>query len=76
MYSSTITINNIDTAREFVDEMSKFLDTDITLISGDYRIDGHSIIGLISLDFSKPILVEAKGNVSDELIEILKKYDI
>lgn len=76
MYSSTISINNIDTAREFVDEMSKFMDTDITLISGDYRIDGHSIIGIISLDFSKPITVEASGNVTDELINTLKKYDI
>ncbi len=76
MYSSTIYINNIDTAREFVDEMAKFMDTTITLKSGDYSIDGHSIIGIISLDFSKPIVVEASGNVTDELIEILKKYDI
>lgn len=76
MYSSTISINSIDTAREFVDEMARFLDAEITLISGDYRIDGHSIIGLISLDFSKPIQVQASGNVTDELINVLKKYDI
>ena len=76
MYSSTISINSIDTAREFVDEMARFLDAEITLISGDYRIDGHSIIGLISLDFSKPMQVQASGNVTDELINVLKKYDI
>ena len=76
MYSSTIMINNIDTAREFVDKMSKFMDTDITLKSGNYSIDGHSIIGIISLDITKPIEVIADGNVTDELINILKQYAI
>lgn len=76
MYSSTIMINNIDTAREFVDKMAQFMDTEITLTSGNYSIDGHSIIGIISLDITKPIEVVAKGNVSDELITILKQYAI
>ncbi len=76
MYSSTIMINNIDTAREFVDKMSKFMDTEITLKSGNYSIDGHSIIGIISLDITKPIEVIADGNVTDELINILKQYAI
>ncbi len=76
MYTSTIMIKNIDTAREFVDKMAKFMDTKITLNSGDYSIDGHSIIGIISLDITKPIEVVAQGNVTDELIEILKEYAI
>ena len=76
MYSSTIMINNIDSAREFVDKMSKFMDTEITLKSGNYSIDGHSIIGIISLDITKPIEVIADGNVTDELISILKQYAI
>lgn len=76
MYSSTIMINNIDTAREFVDKMAKFMDTEITLTSGNYKIDGHSIIGIISLDITKPIEVVANGNVTDELISILKQYAI
>lgn len=76
MYNSTIFIKDIDTARDFVDKMGKFMDTKIILKSGDYSIDGHSIIGIISLDITKPIEVEASGNVSDELIEILKQYAI
>lgn len=74
MYTSTIFIKDIDTARKFVNEMTKFMDTKITLKSGDYCIDGHSIIGIISLDISKPIEIVADGNVSDELIEIIKQY--
>ena len=44
MYSSTVNIKDIDTAREFVDKMAKFMDTKVILNSGDYSIDGHSII--------------------------------
>lgn len=76
MYTSTIMIKDIDTAREFVDKMNKFMDTKITLISGDYSIDGHSIIGIISLDITKPIEVIANNNVTDEFIETLKQYAI
>ena len=76
MYRSTICIHNLDTAREFVDEMAKFPDIKITLTSEDYKIDGHSIIGIISLDLSKPIEVEANGEITDEFTTVLKKYDI
>ncbi len=76
MYTGTIMIKNIDTAREFVDKMTKFMDTKITLKSGDYCIDAHSIIGTISLDITKPIEVIAEGDVSDELVEIFKQYAI
>ncbi len=76
MYSSTIIIKDIDTAREFVDKMSNYLDTKITLISGNYCIDGHSIIGIISLDITKPIEVIAEGNVTEDLVNVLKQYAI
>lgn len=74
MYNSTVNIKDIDTAREFVDKMAKFMDTKVTLNSGDYSIDGHSIIGIISLDLSKPIEVILDGNVPEELISIIKQY--
>ncbi len=76
MYTSTIMIKDLDTAREFVDKMGKYMDTNIILKSGDYAIDGHSIIGIISLDITKPIEVELGGNIPDELIDTLKQYAI
>lgn len=76
MYNSTILIKDIETAREFVNKMGRFMDTRITLKSGDYSIDGHSIIGIISLDITKPIDVVLENNVSDELTEIIKQYAI
>ena len=76
MYKSTIMIKDIDTAREFVDKMSGFMDTKIILNSGDYSIDGHSIIGILSLDITKPIEVILNENATDELITIIKQYAI
>lgn len=76
MYKSTIMIKDIDTAREFVDKMAQFMDTEVTLNSGDYSIDGHSIIGIISLDITKPIEVVIGDNATDELLETIKQYAI
>ncbi len=76
MYTCTIMIKDIDTAREFVDKMSGFMDTEVILNSGDYSIDGHSIIGILSLDITKPIEVVLKENATDEIIEIIKQYAI
>ena len=76
MYKSTIMIKDIDTAREFVDKMAQFMDTEVTLNSGDYSIDGHSIIGIISLDITKPIEVIIGDNATDELLETIKQYAI
>lgn len=76
MYKSTIMIKDIDTAREFVDKMAQFMDTEVTLNSGDYSIDGHSIIGIISLDITQPIEVVIGDNASDELLDTIKQYAI
>lgn len=76
MYNDTIMIHDIDTARQFVDDMIEFLDVKILLKSGDYAIDGHSIIGILSLDFTKPIEVEATGNISDKFIDTIAQYTV
>ena len=76
MYTDAIMIKDIDTAREFVDKMGKFMDTKVTLNSGDYSIDGHSIIGIISLDITKPIEVIVDGKDENEIKDIIKQYAI
>lgn len=76
MYTGTILIKDIDTAREFVDKMGQFMDTKVTLNSGDYSIDGHSIIGIISLDITKPIEVIVDGNDENAIKDIIKQYTI
>ena len=76
MYSTNIAINGIDKAREFVAMTAKYPQIKITLNHNEYSIDAHSIIGILSLDLTKPILVEAEGTEMDAFIEDLKPFTV
>ena len=54
MKTVQISLNSIDKVKSFVNEISKF-DNDFDLVSGRYVIDAKSIMGIFSLDLSKPI---------------------
>ena len=48
----------------------------ITLNHNEYSIDAHSIIGILSLDLSKPIYLEAESDDMDAFIEELKPFTV
>ena len=74
MKTIKITLNSIDKVKSFVNEITKY-DYDFDLVSGRYVIDAKSIMGIFSLDLSKPIdlNLHAEDNV-DEILETLKPY--
>ena len=49
-----IILNRVDAVKKFNTACSK-ADFDVDVISGRYFIDGKSIMGLFSLDVSKPV---------------------
>ena len=52
-------------------------DFDFDLISGRYVIDAKSIMGIFSLDLSKPIELAIHTETGlDEIMEVLKPYII
>ena len=69
-----ISLNSIDKVKSFVNDISRF-DYDFDLVSGRYVIDAKSIMGIFSLDLSKPIELNilAEEN-ADEVISALKPY--
>ena len=69
-----ISLNSIDKVKAFVNEITKF-DNDFDLGSGRYVIDAKSIMGIFSLDLSKPIElnIHSETNV-DEILNILAPY--
>ena len=69
-----ISLNSIDKVKSFVNAITQY-EYDFDLISGRYVIDAKSIIGIFSLDLSKPIdlAIHAEANV-DEIMETLKPY--
>ena len=60
--------------KAFVNEITKF-DNDFDLVSGRYVIDAKSIMGIFSLDLSKPIELNIHSeNNADEILEVLAPY--
>ena len=74
MKTVKISLNSIDKVKAFVNEVTKY-DAEFDLVSGRYVIDAKSIMGIFSLDLSKPIdlAIHAENNM-DEIMETLKPY--
>lgn len=75
MKTLKISLNSIDKVKAFVNEISKF-DCDFDLVSGRYVIDAKSIMGIFSLDLSKPIdlNIHTDGSSLDTVMEVVKSY--
>lgn len=76
MKTVRISLNSIDKVKSFVNDLTKF-DVDFDLVSGRYVIDAKSIMGIFSLDLSKPIdlNVHAEAGI-DDILAILAPYII
>ncbi|MDO5131687.1 MAG: HPr family phosphocarrier protein [Eubacteriales bacterium] len=74
MKTVSISLNSIDKVKAFVNDLTKF-DDDFDLVSGRYVIDAKSIMGIFSLDLSKPIdlNIHAAENM-DEILKTLEPY--
>ena len=69
MKTVQISLNSIDKVKAFVNTVTQF-DYDFDLISGRYTIDAKSIMGIFSLDLSKPI--DLAINVESDEADILE----
>ncbi len=69
-----IYLESINDIKKFVSIVSKY-DGDFDLISGRYVVDAKSIMGIFSLDLSKPIQLSLPST-TPELMEELKPYII
>ena len=74
MKTVQISLNSIDKVKSFVNAITQF-EFDLDLVSGRYVIDAKSIMGIFSLDLSKPIelVIHAEDHL-DEIMDILKPY--
>ena len=74
MKTVQILLNTINDVKFFVNAVSKY-DYDVDLISGRYAIDAKSIMGIFSLDLSKPIDLNIHAEAElDTILETLKPY--
>ena len=68
-----ISLNSIDKVKSFVNDLAKF-DADFDLVSGRYIIDAKSIMGIFSLDISKPIKLDAHTDNADAFFADIKDF--
>ena len=74
MKTVRISLNSIDKVKSFVNDLAKF-DADFDLVSGRYVIDAKSIMGIFSLDLSKPIDLNVHSETQvDEILTFLAPY--
>ena len=74
MLQVKISLNSIDKVKSFVNDISGF-NAEFDLVSGRYVIDAKSIMGIFSLDISKPIDLNVHTETeTDEIMAALKPY--
>ncbi len=77
MKTVKVSLNSIDKVKTFVNDINRF-DYDFDLVSGRYVIDAKSIMGIFSLDLSKPIdlNIHADDDKQEEVLKALAPYII
>lgn len=70
-----VSLGTIERVKEFVSVTNRF-DSDFDLVSGRYIIDAKSILGIFSIDLSKPIIlrIHAQQDKAEEILGLLKDY--
>ena len=73
MKEFTVLLSSINDVKNFVNVVTKY-DYEIDLTSGRYVVDAKSIMGIFSLDLTKPSKVEAHGEDCTELLTDLAPF--
>ncbi|MDE6025881.1 MAG: HPr family phosphocarrier protein [Lachnospiraceae bacterium] len=74
MIEVRVSLNSIEKVKSFVNDISAF-NAEFDLVSGRYVIDAKSIMGIFSLDISKPIDLNIHTEDNDEdIMAAIKPY--
>lgn len=72
MKKVSVNLNDSTLIKAFVNIINKY-PFDIDLRSGRYLVDAKSILGIFSLDLSKPIDLEILSDDADEINKLLEE---
>ena len=73
MKSMKISLEMAQRVKDFV-AITQNCDCEVILKSGKYVVDAKSILGIFSLDLSKPLTVEIYSDDCAELLDALAKF--
>lgn len=75
MKSVNILLNTINDVKDFVSIVTRY-DFDVDLVSGRYAVDAKSIMGIFSLDLSKPIRADIHAEDAGEFLAAVKQFKV
>ncbi len=77
MQEVQVSLSTIAEVKKFVQTLTRF-EGDFELISERYVVDAKSILGLFSVDLSKPVLlrIDVEENKREEVLEAIKEYRV
>ncbi len=77
MLEMNISLGTIESVKKLVTKIANF-DEDFEIICGKYIIDAKSILGIFSVDLSKPVLlrINAEGDRLEEIKEAVKEFAV
>lgn len=75
MYSTDVFFKNLSSVKAFVDTVSRYSKLEVNLVSDIYTMDAHSLIGILSLDISRPIRLEVPSDdIPETFLEDIRPY--
>lgn len=75
MQEVKLVLNSMDKVKRFVQTITKF-DGEFDMVSGKYVVDAKSIMGIFSVDLSKPVVLQihAEENEEDEILKAIQEF--
>lgn len=73
MTKTKVFLQAINDVKEFVTIVMRY-DFDIDLVSGRYAVDAKSIMGIFSLDLSKPIELDAHTDDAEKFLKEIAQF--
>lgn len=73
MKREMIMLKTINDVKAFVNSVVK-CDFDVDLTSGRYTVDAKSIMGIFSLDLSKPLTMEIRSDDCTDFLNEIKPF--
>ena len=71
-----VSLGTIESVKNFVTKITEF-EEDFDLIQGKYVIDAKSVLGIFSIDLSKPVLlrINAEGDRLEQIKKAVKEFE-
>ena len=76
MLDMYVSLGTIESVKNFVTKITEF-EEDFDLIQGKYLIDAKSVLGIFSIDLSKPVLlrINAEGDRLEQIKKAVKEFE-